>query len=107
MATITIDHLYHNGTPEQGRIGDAATILYCSDSHPVPIISRTAKSITVREDSHKIESGTWPDFTYSYSPNPAGEVKTYHWSDKKGWQDKNGGTRLLVGHRRYYQDPTF
>jgi hypothetical protein len=105
MATITLEHLYKNGTSEQGKVGDGATILMYSDTHPATIIARTAKTLTVQEDNHKIESGTWPDFQYSYSPNPNGAITVFHWSAKKGWQAS--GRRLLVGERRYYNDPTF
>lgn len=105
MATITMDHLYKNGKPADAKIGDAATILWYSDTTPATIIARTPKSLTVQEDSHKVASGTWPDFTYEYERNPDGVIRKFHWSEKKGWQAE--GLRLLVGNRRYYRDPTF
>lgn len=105
MATITLDHLFKNGTAEEGKIGDGATVLLYSDTYPATVIARTPKSITVQEDNHKIESGTWPDFQYSYTPNPEGKITVFHWSAKKGWQAP--GYRLLIGRRRYYNDPSF
>jgi hypothetical protein len=105
MATITLAHLFKNGTSEEGKVGDGATILLYSDSYAVTIIARTAKSITVQEDNRHIASGTWPDFQYTYSRNPDGKVTIFRWSAKKGWQAP--GYRLLIGDRRYYQDPTF
>lgn len=105
MATITLSHLCRNGTPEEGKIGDGATILLYSDSYAATIISRTPKSITVQEDSRQLESGEFPDFHYLYDRDPSGRVTTFHWSNKKGWQAP--GYRLLIGTRRHYIDPTF
>lgn len=107
MATITLEHLHRNGTPDIGKIGEGATILMYSDTYPCTIIARTGKTVTVQEDNHKIESGTWPDFDYSYSPNPEGPVTIFRWSNSHGWQNKNAGRKLLIGTRRYYRDPTF
>jgi hypothetical protein len=105
MPTITYQHLCRNTDPTTAKVGDGCTILWYTDTQPATIISRTAKSLTVQVDAHKIESGEWPNFRYSYTPDPEGVVTKFHWSATKGWQAR--GTRLLVGDRRYYQDPTF
>lgn len=107
MATVTIESFYKNGNPAEGSVGDGATILMYSDTYPATIIARTAKTITVQQDNAKVIAGVWPDYQYAYTPNADGVVTLFRFSTKRGWVNKKMGRRLLIGTRRYYQDPTF
>ncbi len=100
-------------TPE---IGMGATSGYGADCYPHTIIaiSKSGKEITVQADlHHPIAEGFdyYSNQKYTYTPDPNGSTRVYTLRKNgrwilKGESLKNGG-RLGIGHRRYYQDPSF
>jgi len=96
-------------------IGMGATAGYGSDSYPYTVIAISAngKTITVQADDHKPAPGHHyiNNQVYTYSPNPEGETKVFTLRDNGRWvlkgEGKKNGLRLGLGHRRYYQDPSF
>jgi hypothetical protein len=94
------------------KVGDGVTHGAGSDSYPGTIIevNKTGKTIVFQEDSHKHLSGSFitGDAKFEYSPNPDGRKFTARWTvrDGKGAY-RYDGRAIGVGHRRYYQDPSF
>lgn len=80
-----------------------------TDHHPVTVSRCTAKSVWVRDDGHKLRSGSAQDGSAEYlfilQPD-APEHGPYRWSDKlQSFAHK--GTRLHLGTRSRYYDPSF
>ncbi len=96
-------------------VGMGATAGYGSDSYPYTVIkiSANGKTLVVQADNHKPAPGFdyYSNQVYTYTPNPEGETKTFTLRDNGRWvlkgESKKGGLRLGLGHRRYYQDPSF
>ena len=102
-------------TPE---VGMGATMCVGSDRYPATIIEvefnadGLVKTIAVQEDSAKTIGGKWPNLDYEYHPNPKGNIVYYSMRKtgrfkQKGWPLRSPGGRIGIGHRRYYQDPSF
>jgi hypothetical protein len=78
-----------------------ATRIVGSDRYPATIVSvsPSGKTLTVREDRCHLEGGEWV-----FAPNPSGRTWRFRFT-KRGWVCKS--VRLHIGHRDYYQDPSF
>lgn len=92
------------------KVGDGATYGYGSDCYPATVVkvSASGKTVVVQDDHHTptADSNYFGNQSYTYSPNPNGATMTARWSEKRKCFVANG-TRVHVGHRRYYQDPSF
>ena len=96
-------------------VGMGATAGYGSDSYPYTIIAVSAngKTVTVQDDNHHPAPGCngITNQVYTYSRNPNGPTKVYTLRSNGAWvlkgESMKGGGRLGIGHRRYYQDPSF
>jgi hypothetical protein len=109
MPTVTTPY---NKTAEV-EIGTPATIGIGSDSYPATIVSfllfksgakqGQVRSILVQWDNHKFNPETRED---EYSRNPDGKIMVFT-QNKRGRWHSNNSYGLGIGHRRYYQDPSF
>lgn len=81
------------------EVGDGVTYHLYSDSHACTIIKRTAKTITIQQDTATLSPDFKPEFVvggfaghctnqdkqnYTYERNPKGCVITARWSEKHG-----------------------
>lgn len=91
------------------RVGDPATECVGSDRYPYTVVavSPSGKTIKAQQDREVFVKGSEADGSaeYVYERNPKSAVREYR-------LDKNGvyrhfGTPLIVGHRRYYRDPSY
>ena len=100
------------------EVGMGATIGVGSDCYPATIIEvewngdGIAKAIAVQRDTAHCIGGEWPYLEYEYHPNPKGAIEYYSLRKtgiykRKGWPLRSPGGTIGVGHRRYYQDPSF
>jgi|TARA_R110002051_G_scaffold324933_1_gene424667 hypothetical protein len=100
-------------------IGMPATIGSGSDSYPATVIEISHRSsdmkvnkIAVQWDKSKVVGGEWPDLDYEYERNPDGRISYYSLRKNGrfkllGWALRSPGGTIGLGHRRYYQDPSF
>jgi len=92
-------------------VGMGATMPSGSDSYPYTIVSvkPNLKEIEICRCNHKRidNNGAFTEdqeYEYSEVPNASRErVKLY----KHGWKTVSGKSRVLIGFRRYHQDPHF
>src|SRR5208337_5541200 len=68
-----------------------------------------ATSVTVTRDDYKRtdKNGLSESQNYEYTTNPHAEPEKCRWSNKFKCYRTKGGTRVHVGHRRAYQNPSF
>jgi len=101
------------------EVGMGATVGSGSDCYPATIIEvnkgkdGVVTSFAIQWDTAKNVGGEWPhSLKYEYEPNPEGTI-TYYTLRKtgrykqKGWALRSPGGGIGIGHRRYYQDPSF
>lgn len=101
-------------------IGLGATMSCGSDSYPYTVIEFNASgkasdefliatSITITRDDYKRtdKNGLSESQTYEFVTNPNAEPEKLRWSNKFKCYRTKGGTRVYVGARRAYQDPSF
>lgn len=93
------------------------TICYWSDKHAATVIKKTPFSLTVRRDKATLDPGFKPEWipggfaahctnqdeqTYTYEPDPDGDVQTFRWSNKYGTYGQPGDLRLIKGRHEFY-----
>ena len=100
------------------EVGMGATVGVGSDRYPATIIEvnkgkdGVGTSFAIQWDSHKRVGGEFPYYKYECKPNSNGRI-TYYTLRKtgrykqKGWALRSPGGGIGIGHRRYYQDPSF
>ena len=97
----------------QFKKGDGVTVRYVSDSYAYTVIevNRNGKEVVIQEDKANRESGTWPDYHYSYQRNPYGRTMTFTLRKNGVWRQKGDDMRhtgaSLSPGRRFYRDPSF
>lgn len=102
--------------PENAIVGDGVTSLGYSDRYAYTIVKKTAKTITIQRDIATIDPNFKPniipggfaghcenqnDQTYTYEPNPDGEILKAYWSERDG-VFKADGKKLRKGRREFY-----
>jgi len=101
-------------------IGLGATMSCGSDCYPYTVIEfnatgkasdefLVATSVTVSRDDYKRtdKNGLSESQTYEFVTNPTAEPEKLRWSNKFKCYRTKGGTRVYVGARRAYSDPSF
>jgi hypothetical protein len=95
-------------------VGIGATAGVGSDCYPYTVhdVSPDRKKIWVSSDNHSENLKTWPDqeYTYSNEDEYAPEMWLLCTLRKDGYYHfgkSMQGARIHIGHRRYYQDPSF
>lgn len=110
-------------TVADAEVGDGATICYWSDCDSATIIARTAKTLTLQEDTQELLNNTGsgePDALkfapggflghtsgtqrWKTEPNPKGRIHVARLT-KRGWMAK--GLRVSVGVRNPHYDFNF
>ncbi len=93
-------------------VGLGATMSIGSDRYPYTVVgfNKSGKTITVVRDNFTADKEGGHDYfgtqKWIYTPGNPANVETARWSNKRGcYQIK--GTRLSVGKREAYQDPSF
>lgn len=102
------------------EVGDGCTYHLYSDAQACTVVKRTAKTITIQEDTAIIDPDFKPEWiaggfaghctnqneqTYTYERNPNGRKITARWSDKRGgfvYMDK-----LITVGRHQFHDYNF
>jgi hypothetical protein len=103
---------------EDPYVGMPATIGSGSDCYPATVIeihhnsNMKVNKIAVQWDNAKTVGGEWPDLDYEYERNPDGRISYYSLRKNGrfklvGWPLRSRGGTIGLGHRRYYQDPSF
>jgi hypothetical protein len=86
-----------------------ATEMMWSDRHPFTVIwvSDSGKTCKVQEDSatRTDENGMADCQSYTFTPNPAGEIVILRKNRKGQWTSK--GRKFVLGHRSEYHDFSF
>lgn len=90
--------------PEKGM---PCTIGIGSDSYGATIVAVTRKTVIVQEDTEKLVGGSTMSEhqEYEYERNPHGRIERFYLNSRGQWV--NGPSRLHVGSRRSYRDPSF
>tara|TARA_R100000005_G_C4968031_1_gene182082 strand:+ start:1007 stop:1306 length:300 start_codon:yes stop_codon:yes gene_type:complete len=99
---MTIEYFH-----EEPYVGMGATVGAGSDCYPATVIDVGSKSITIQWDTYRREGDEW---VYERNPNGKKEVYTLRKNGRyklKGWPLKSRGGYVGLGHRRYYNDPSF
>lgn len=108
----TITSYYKETVPE---IGMGATMPVGSDRYPYTIVSVSdnKKIIVVQADDYTAtkDSDYYSNQKYTYASNPKAEMETFKLR-KNGAYVREGesmdrGSRLWIGERRAYSDPSF
>jgi hypothetical protein len=89
-------------------IGKGGTYSCGSDRYPVTVIAKTDRTITVQNDNFTATRAHnyFGTQDYDFTPNPNGATMVCRWSTKRGsWISK--GTRVHIGMRGAYRDPSF
>jgi hypothetical protein len=96
------------------EVGMGATICYWTDRHAGTIIAVSASGREVKVQVDKAVAKHKNIFTetqdYEYSPNPEGSIYTFTLRKNGRYVEKGSsmkGTKLWVGDRREYYDPSF
>lgn len=104
---MKVEELFKDGVKPE--VGVGVTILMHSDCHAGTIVavSKSGKSFQFQEDNAELVSGSCQDGSavYTYSPNTDRAFRTARLV--KGGVFKDHGTRIAVGYRREYRDPSF
>lgn len=105
-----------NLTPANVKVGDGATMQLWSDAHAGTIVKVTKASITIQRDHAELDPNFKPEIvaggfaghctnqseqTYTYSPNPNGELVTFRWSKKFG-RYQNPTYKAYKGRNEFY-----
>ncbi len=110
-------------SPVTVNVGDGVTIHLYSDAHAGTVIKKTKTTITVQQDNATIDPNFKPEFvvggfaghctnqneqTYTYEPNPNGNVTVYRWSKKYNrYQGGGDGSVTVTKGRREFYDYNF
>jgi hypothetical protein len=104
-------------TPANVRVGQGATVNYWSDRHAGTIVKVTKTTITIRRDKATLDPDFKPEWiiggfaghctnqdeqTYTYEPNPNGELITLHWSKKYNRYGQPGDLTASKGRHEFY-----
>jgi hypothetical protein len=94
------------------KVGDGVTYGAGADCYPGTIIevSKSGLEFKFQDDNHHHVKGSFinGDAEFTYSPNPKSEVHTARWSVRRGEGAYRYDGRILgVGHRKFWQDPSF
>lgn len=107
----------HILTPATAQVGDGVTICYWSDRNAATVIKKTPFSLTVRRDKATLDPSFKPEWipggfsaictnqgdqSYTYEPDPDGQVMTFRWSNKYGTYGQPGDLQLIKGRREFY-----
>ncbi len=93
------------------RVGSGATIVCGSDRYPATVIeaSRTGHKIVLQyDDARRTDSnGQSEDQTWEITPNPNARTTVATRRRNGAYRIKGETTRVLLGTRDMYQDPSF
>lgn len=110
----TSNYLFANAADSQPVVGMGATAILWSDRHAHTVVAvRSARRIATQEDTatRTDKNGMSESQDYSYAPNPKATVKWWTLRKNAAWvaegEDMTNGTRLLIGTRETYIDPSF
>jgi hypothetical protein len=93
-------------------LGIGVTCPAGSDSYPGTLVDFNEKGTVISFTRDKYEridkNGAFTEQQeYSYKTDPNAPVEKARWSKKHRCYRTKGGDRVVVGHRRAYQDPCF
>lgn len=93
------------------KVGDPATIVMYTDRHAATVIavSKSGKTITIQHDlATRTDKNGWSENqTYEYQRNVQGRTEVARLG-KYGWRiGGRNGTKVLIGIREEYWDPSF
>ena len=97
-------------TPE---VGMGCTILMLSDRHAGTIIevSENKRTVIMQQDKAElVGKGISDQQDYTYAPTPDGRKRTFTLRKNGSYVEQGeslNGTRLRIGDRRQYRDPSF
>lgn len=94
------------------KIGDGVTIPAGSDCYPGTIVSVSESGLTFQfqRDIPHHKKGSFIDGNWegTFEANPHATLETARWTTRKGVSAYRADGRVVgVGHRRFYQDPSF
>lgn len=104
-------------TPETIKVGDGVTINLWSDRYAGTVIRVTKSMVIVQRDKATLDQNFKPEFeiggfaahctnqneqSYSYRPDPDGEIYKFHWSKKYRRYGQPGNLTLSKGRHEFY-----
>jgi hypothetical protein len=94
------------------EIGMGATILMYTDRHAATIVEVRHNMVFVRQDRATLKGSTMSESQeYHYEPNPEAALRCFTLRRNGAWVEQGtemkSGTRLAIGHREEYSDPSF
>jgi len=109
-----INHLLSgtNGAPIPA-IGMGCTILMMTDRYAGTIVevSQNRRTVIMQQDNAElVGKGISDQQDYTYAPNPDGRKRTFTLRKNGSYVEQGeslNGTRLRIGDRRQYRDPSF
>lgn len=109
----TTNYLFANARDLRPQVGMGATVVMWSDRYAHTIVSVRPKRIATQEDTaiRTDSNGLSESQDYHYTPNTGAPVKWWTLRKNGAWVlvgDKMGnGTRIAIGTRETYIDPSF
>jgi hypothetical protein len=104
-----MNRIAESGKDPVPKVGDGLTIMMHSDRHPgtVTYVSKNGGIIKFREDKVKIIKGSQQDGSaeYEIAPDPTAPERVAR-RNRYG-QYKSEGSRIVIGKREEYYDPSF
>lgn len=104
-------------TPRNVKPGDGVTVVLWSDRYAGTVIKVTESMVVVRRDTAILDPNFKPDIipggfagycinqneqTYSYRPNPDGEIYKFRWSNKFQSYGRPRHRMLIKGRHEFY-----
>lgn len=108
------NYLFANAKDETPKIGMGATVVHWTDRTAHTIVDvRDAKTIVTQPDTaiRTDNNGMSESQDYAYTPNPNAKHQVWTLRSNGAWvkqgEPAKGGTRILLGTRETYVDPSF
>lgn len=103
------NRVMESGRDPAPKVGDGVTEMMHSDRHAGTItwVSDSGTTFKFKQDHAKVIKGSTQDGSaeYEYSPNPGARERTARRNSKGQYVSE--GSRIVVGRREEYYDPSF
>ncbi len=113
MSGSLVNMISGTSSSYEPKVGDGATFLHWSDRSPGTITAVKGNSVWIRGDHYKVVSGSTMDGSAQYEFSPDEDAPSVEYTKRrngqyvrKGQPMKNG-SRVALGYRDAYHDPSF